>query len=708
MKVIKCILLVGFMKDYLVMCSTDHDQAVDREMFDLNSSEPQIKHLSKMKAGSIMGKVSQVQNDDGGHESRLFLYDMDPVMPPYDNVYDDLVLKVPLMDKFVSEEDDEDENGTNINQSDQIKDELHDSQSNEETKQEASEGVDTDGVPSDIPLNYDDTTNGAEPSMSEESQIYANEDTIENGDMGNTEYIQEEMIHGPTTIHEESLTADDTIQEEQSTAETITLDNIHEIQEGESSNHQQISIEVNGILEAESIEAVEADRTKDDLDDNDVQESILNDQENEVERETIQTEHSQEDETVIVDSKHDIEENEAKEISNDNVMSNVDSAESEEVTDSENSVSSSDQSDISMVVDQSISIEDTKPMKDESPEIEGPASDIVHDSQSHPVENSSDAQDGTILDSELSEATHGHLNEMQQADILMSGVEEQDVPIDQLDSHNTDHEEEMPPFVEAEHEIVNHSIVNDNAEDDIENQIDAKKEAAIENETYSKNESPAEESDIYEYDMESGAKSALNNLANDDFISGLDDVDKFFEEVDPPDELDVGASGLSMQDVLVGQGVQIIKTRILKGIEQLKRISTELKIVVGRKWMTFKEFLDDHFDINIDDIVLSTIESFESVAEQYQNISEMASDKLSDLKDNLEGPYEMAKTFYDDELSDIVKKMKQALSKIGLLDDDYDEEEDKGNGFAFENFKIDSFDTEEMQRQLDETRSKLM
>jgi hypothetical protein len=658
-----------------------------------------------MKAGSIMGKVSHVQNDEGGHEPRLFLYDMDPVMPPYDNVYDDLVLKVPLMDNFESEEDNEDERGTNINQSDQIKEEFDDNQSDEEINQETTEGVDTDVVPSEIPLHYDDTTNGAEPSMSEESQIYANEDTVENADMGNIESIQEEMIHGSTTIHEESPTADDTIQEEQSTAETITSNTVHEIQEGGSSKNQQISIEENEILQAESIEAVEANRTKDNLDDNNVQESKLNDRENAVERETIQTERSQEDEAVIVDSKHDIEEIEAEEIPNYNIMSTVDSTESEEGADSENIVSSSDQSDISMAIDQSISIEDTKPMKDEGPDIEGPASDIVHDSQSYTVENSSDAQDGTILDDELTEVSH----EMQQSDILMSGVEEQDVPIDQLDSHNTDHEEEMPTFVEPEHEIVNHPIVNDNAEeDDVENQIDAEKEAVLENETYNKNESSAEESDVYEYDIESGAKSAQNNLANDDFISGLDDVDKFFEEVDPPDELDVGASGLSMQDVLIGQGVQIIKTRILKGIEQLKRISTEVKVVVGRKWMTFKEVLDDHFDINIDHIILSTIESFESVAEQYQNISEIVKDKLSDLKDNLEGPYEMAKTFYDDELSGIVKKMKQALSKIGLLDDDYDEEEDKGNGFAFENFKIDSFDTEEMQRQLDETRSKLM
>lgn len=58
--------------------------------------------------------------------------------------------------------------------------------------------------------------------------------------------------------------------------------------------------------------------------------------------------------------------------------------------------------------------------------------------------------------------------------------------------------------------------------------------------------------------------SMSSSDANSDFVEGLDDIDKFFEGVDPPDELDVGASGLSIQEVLVGKGRQILVKKILQ------------------------------------------------------------------------------------------------------------------------------------------------
>ena len=64
---------------------------------------------------------------------------------------------------------------------------------------------------------------------------------------------------------------------------------------------------------------------------------------------------------------------------------------------------------------------------------------------------------------------------------------------------------------------------------------------------------------------------------NEEFVSGLDDLDKFMEEVDPPDELDVGAGGKSIQEIIMGQGAQIIKTRVRKGLHQLKKIQRQTK-----------------------------------------------------------------------------------------------------------------------------------
>ena len=44
--------------------------------------------------------------------------------------------------------------------------------------------------------------------------------------------------------------------------------------------------------------------------------------------------------------------------------------------------------------------------------------------------------------------------------------------------------------------------------------------------------------------------SSFDLESNAEFVSGLDDVHKFLEEVDLPDELDVGAGGTSIQEVL--------------------------------------------------------------------------------------------------------------------------------------------------------------
>jgi hypothetical protein len=65
--------------------------------------------------------------------------------------------------------------------------------------------------------------------------------------------------------------------------------------------------------------------------------------------------------------------------------------------------------------------------------------------------------------------------------------------------------------------------------------------------------------------------------ANSEFVDGLDDIDKLFEEIEPPDELDVGAVGSSMQEVLMGQGSRIVLKRVLMGIEYIRRFAVATK-----------------------------------------------------------------------------------------------------------------------------------
>jgi hypothetical protein len=67
-----------------------------------------------------------------------------------------------------------------------------------------------------------------------------------------------------------------------------------------------------------------------------------------------------------------------------------------------------------------------------------------------------------------------------------------------------------------------------------------------------------------------------NSAANSDFVEGLDDIDKFFEGVDPPDELDVGASGSTMQEVLMGKGREILFKRIGLGYQFLRSTASSI------------------------------------------------------------------------------------------------------------------------------------
>lgn len=64
---------------------------------------------------------------------------------------------------------------------------------------------------------------------------------------------------------------------------------------------------------------------------------------------------------------------------------------------------------------------------------------------------------------------------------------------------------------------------------------------------------------------------------NSEFVEGLDDIDKLFEDVDPPDEFDVGASGTSIQDVLMGQTIKIIIKRVKIGAHYTSRGFKALK-----------------------------------------------------------------------------------------------------------------------------------
>jgi hypothetical protein len=70
---------------------------------------------------------------------------------------------------------------------------------------------------------------------------------------------------------------------------------------------------------------------------------------------------------------------------------------------------------------------------------------------------------------------------------------------------------------------------------------------------------------------------------NDHFVQGMDDIDKLFEGVDPPDELDIGAAGSSIQEIIMGQGTQILRKRITLGMEFVVQTARQFKTRVSRQ-----------------------------------------------------------------------------------------------------------------------------
>jgi hypothetical protein len=76
----------------------------------------------------------------------------------------------------------------------------------------------------------------------------------------------------------------------------------------------------------------------------------------------------------------------------------------------------------------------------------------------------------------------------------------------------------------------------------------------------------------------------IKKSVNSEFVEGLDDIDKFFEGVDPPDELDVGADGSSIQDVLMGQGSQILFKRITLAFQMIRRAVASTKNTISSTW----------------------------------------------------------------------------------------------------------------------------
>jgi hypothetical protein len=74
--------------------------------------------------------------------------------------------------------------------------------------------------------------------------------------------------------------------------------------------------------------------------------------------------------------------------------------------------------------------------------------------------------------------------------------------------------------------------------------------------------------------------------ANHEFVQGLDDIGKLFEDVDVPDELDVGAGGSqSLQEVLVRQGTRIVLKRIALCVAHVQKAALLIKETFAQRFI---------------------------------------------------------------------------------------------------------------------------
>jgi hypothetical protein len=158
--------------------------------------------------------------------------------------------------------------------------------------------------------------------------------------------------------------------------------------------------------------------------------------------------------------------------------------------------------------------------------------------------------------------------------------------------------------------------------------------------------------------------------ANHEFVAGLDDIHKFFEDVDPPDELDPGAGGYSLEEVIKSQGIQIIKTRLNKGIQLLRGIIAKI-----RDQIDFPSLEDNERIVAVKEFVEQLKEKIVEVKEDNIERIEFAKEFANSLKER----------FFD--LKEfLIETIKERLENMGISGDDdfeylYDEGESEDEEF---------------------------
>ena len=696
------------------------DQDTDH-FFDLNSPKPQIKHY-KNHAGSVM--VKRVSGEEG---NRLVAFNMDPIFPPYTNVRDSLPVVFdddPTSDENLDDHGESIDNHTNNKESHEIGD--HGMTDEESSAKNLSIGLKQDDHKNT--KEYDNDRGSHEKSVQgDKGQISNNivtelDDDIKGDLMGKVTQNDASYVD----IKEEERNVQDEIfvseiQEELMVEKPIPdlhNDDVDQSDIAETANLSESDIDDSMITDVDEIENNELQGKPSYISEMQ-QESVTRNANNAILDESKDTEIDSE---VPIDHYEDNEDNKItfedgqaqsnekeflsiQNVSEFDVESDQDvflHGENSDVADSSGRIIESVRQD----TDRLSELKEDLPSLEENQSIEETFDDSLFQEEDRIVIQEDNVDEFNSVDEQMlqknvedkldvdrvirnddvrdPENVQENITIENEAALLIDTDKVGKVDVHESASSNEGFLSSSSLDVEDNDILPADSTANDNSEDFLRIQsekddditADEKLKSESDNRTHSQGIEDAYDnlSNTLErppsMDTRQSDTDVVPSSANHEFVAGLDDIHKFFEDVDPPDELDPGAGGYSLEEVIKSQGIQIIKTRLNKGIQLLRGIIAKL-----RDQIDVPSLEDNERIVAVKEFVEQLKEKIVEVKEDNIERIEIAKEFANSLKEQ----------FFD--LKEfLIETIKERLENMGISGDDdfeylYDEGESEDEEF---------------------------
>lgn len=172
---------------------------------------------------------------------------------------------------------------------------------------------------------------------------------------------------------------------------------------------------------------------------------------------------------------------------------------------------------------------------------------------------------------------------------------------------------------------------------------------------------------------------------NTEFIDGIDDLDKFIETVDPPDEL---FWGTSMQEVLMAKSVQILVMRFKKVSKHIRSTSSNLKAGLMRSNIVQKlsNAIQDSGIADLGERIRDTLSLSEEQESKVSGLKEKCTDLFAHVNESAGKKFEQTKQAYAGWIDGLnnIEVVQQIREFLGIDDENYydDDDDDLDGDFA--------------------------